>query len=45
MNLLIKNFPKEIQKKLKIMAIKQEVTVSQLIIEILKEKVNDNAEE
>lgn len=38
MNLLIKNFPDETQKALKIMAIRQGIAVTRLIIEILKEK-------
>jgi len=40
MNLLIKNFPKETQNALKIMAINKGITVAQLIIKILKEKTN-----
>lgn len=40
MNLLIKNFPKETQKELRKMAIDKGIPVAQLIISILKEKIN-----
>ena len=41
MNLLIKDFPDELQKRLKIMAINQETTVAQLIINLLGERANE----